>query len=90
MAAVWLNGLMNVPGCLAREPARLLRLRLPTSFLSRSLLLFLLFTYAGMLVIQAQNQTLIDFGSTWRWRKGTNEVSNPITAWRTNGFDDST
>ena len=25
----------------------------------------------------------------WRWRPGTNEASAPVTAWRTNGFDDS-
>ncbi|HEX5219160.1 MAG TPA: lamin tail domain-containing protein [Verrucomicrobiae bacterium] len=35
-------------------------------------------------------QTVITNGATWRWSKGTNEVSNPITAWRTNGFNDST
>jgi hypothetical protein len=31
--------------------------------------------------------TLIPNGANWSWRKGTNEVSNPITAWRTNGFN---
>jgi hypothetical protein len=37
----------------------------------------------------AQPQTLISFDSTWRYRKGTNEVSTPTSAWRTNGFDDA-
>jgi len=32
---------------------------------------------------------LVPFGAVWRWMKGTNEVSNPVTAWRTNGFNDS-
>ena len=37
---------------------------------------------------QAQ-ETLIPFGSSWRWQKGTNEASNPTTAWRQPGFNDS-
>ncbi|MFO7621950.1 MAG: spore maturation protein, partial [Bacteroidales bacterium] len=28
-------------------------------------------------------------GASWRWRKGTNEVSHPTTAWRQPGFNDS-
>jgi hypothetical protein len=35
-------------------------------------------------------ETLIPAGSTWRWRKGTSEASNPASAWRGNGFDDTT
>ena len=26
--------------------------------------------------------------SVWRFRRGTSEASTPITAWRTNGFND--
>ncbi|MFO1512779.1 MAG: lamin tail domain-containing protein [Verrucomicrobiota bacterium] len=35
-------------------------------------------------------ENVITNGSTWRWRPGTNEASTPFTAWRTNGFNDST
>lgn len=41
------------------------------------------------LATQAQ-ETLLTNGATWRWRKGTNEVSTPNTLWRGNGFNDST
>ena len=34
-------------------------------------------------------ETIITNAATWHWLKGTNEVSTPITAWRTNGFNDS-
>lgn len=34
-------------------------------------------------------EVVVPFGAVWRWIKGTNEVSNPITAWQTNEFDDS-
>lgn len=37
----------------------------------------------------AQEQTLIPFGAAWRWSKGTNEVSNPSTAWCAPGFNDT-
>jgi hypothetical protein len=37
---------------------------------------------------QAQ-ETLLPHGASWRWRKGTNEVSHPSTAWRQPGFNDS-
>jgi hypothetical protein len=38
----------------------------------------------------AQTQeTLIPLGASWRWQKGTNEVSNPTTAWRQPGYNDS-
>lgn len=39
--------------------------------------------------LAAQDQTLIPTNSTWRWRKGTNEVSNPSTAWQLPGFNDT-
>ncbi len=46
---------------------------------------------ALMLALPAMAQeVLVPTGSFWRWRKGTNEVSTPIAAWRTNGFNDST
>ena len=38
--------------------------------------------------VRAQ-ETIIPNGTTWRWRKGTNEVSTPPTLWRSVGFDDS-
>ncbi len=41
---------------------------------------------AGLLA----QENVITNGSTWRWRPGTNEASTPFTAWRTNGFNDST
>lgn len=50
----------------------------------RALLLVLVFP----VWIGAQ-EVLVPFGSTWRWKKGTNEASVPITAWRTNGFNDA-
>ncbi|MGC3959053.1 MAG: hypothetical protein QM813_14255, partial [Verrucomicrobiota bacterium] len=40
------------------------------------------------MTLQAQ-ETVLSNGATWRWRKGTNEVSTPTTAWRTNGFNDA-
>ena len=40
--------------------------------------------------VPAPAQTLIiTNGSAWRWRPGTAEASTPVTAWRTNGFNDS-
>lgn len=35
-------------------------------------------------------QTLLPFGAAWRYRKGTNEVSSPTSAWRSRGFDAAT
>ncbi len=32
------------------------------------------------------NQLLINNGSSWKYRKGTNEASSPTSAWRANGF----
>jgi hypothetical protein len=52
-----------------------------------SLLLILLFAcFAASVCAQ---ETLIPAGSSWRWRKGTNEVSNPSNLWRGAGFDDA-
>ena len=53
------------------------------------LLLVLMLGGAMPASIQAQ-EIVITNGTAWRWRKGTNEVSTPITAWSTNGFNDST
>ncbi len=60
------------------------------SWLPGSLLIsvFVLATIAPS-VSPAQNVTLIPKSSTWRWRKGTNEVSNPTTAWRQPSFNDA-
>ncbi len=42
------------------------------------------------ILASAQTQeTLIPLGASWRWQKGTNEVSSPTTAWRQPGFNDS-
>ncbi|MCX8109344.1 MAG: hypothetical protein N3G20_11135, partial [Verrucomicrobiae bacterium] len=41
------------------------------------------------LLSPAQEETIISFGSTWLWRKGTNEISSPASAWRQRLFDDS-
>src|SRR5687767_651303 len=35
-------------------------------------------------------ETIIRFGSTWKYLKGTAEASNPTSAWRATAFDDST
>ncbi|WP_165108775.1 lamin tail domain-containing protein [Limisphaera ngatamarikiensis] len=34
--------------------------------------------------------TLVPEGAWWRWRKGTNEASNPTSAWRQRSYNDST
>ena len=34
--------------------------------------------------------TILPNGATWRWAKGTNEVSNPTSLWRGTGFNDAT
>jgi len=52
--------------------------------------LFLLVFGTVLLIPSAPAQeTLIPTGSSWRWRKGTNEVSNPTSAWRESGYEDS-
>lgn len=43
---------------------------------------------AGIVWAQA-TLTLVPEGAVWRWRKGTNEASNPVAAWRERAFDDS-
>ena len=40
-------------------------------------------------LVQAQD-TVIPNGATWRWHKGTNEVSTPNHLWRNYGFNDAT
>jgi len=55
----------------------------------RNLVLIAALIELSALGIQAQ-ETLIPTGATWRWRKGTNEVSTPNTLWRGIGFNDST
>src|SRR5688572_21142473 len=37
----------------------------------------------------AQAAVVIDRGDDWRWRRGTNEASSPIDAWRQIGFNDA-
>lgn len=48
----------------------------------------LLVAFTTTLLLQAQ-ETLIPAGANWRYRKGTNEVSSPTTAWRARGFTDT-
>ncbi len=45
----------------------------------------------GLIIVPAvlAQETLIPNGASWRWRKGTNEVSNPTTLWRTVGYNDT-
>jgi len=58
------------------------------NFVSGLILLALMAGHAVAGLAQAQ-ETLIPRGASWRWRKGTNEVSHPSTAWRQPGFNDS-
>lgn len=51
-------------------------------------LLFLLGGGDWVFPARAQ-ETLIPTGASWRWRKGTNEVSNPNNLWRGAGFNDA-
>lgn len=48
-----------------------------------------IFTLMTWPVAGQVTDTWFAFGSDWHWRKGLNEVSTPITAWRTNGFNDA-
>jgi len=51
---------------------------------------FLLMLFALLaLSVSTQAAVVIDRGTDWRWKRGTNEASNPIAAWRTNTFDDA-
>ena len=52
-------------------------------------LLFIVLAADGGSTARAQDVTLIPKGAVWRWRKGTNEVSSPTTAWRQPGFNDA-
>jgi hypothetical protein len=52
--------------------------------------LFLALVTGGHPIPVSAQDTIITNGATWRWRPGTNEVSTPFTAWRTNGFNDAT
>ncbi len=49
-------------------------------------LLFILALWSFAIPAAAQ-LTLIPTGSTWSYRKGTNEVSNPVTLWRATNFN---
>ncbi len=53
--------------------------------LKRALLLCLL---AAPSSLTAQEITYLDAGSSWRWRPGLSEASEPRDAWRLNGFND--
>lgn len=50
------------------------------------LLSVLCWTAVTMEAFGGQDEIVVTNGASWLWRKGTNEVSNPISAWRTNGF----
>src|SRR5262245_54759258 len=54
--------------------------------MSKRLLLFLFLTLA--LHTQIRAALLFDRGTSWRWRPGTNEASLPLSAWRSNEFND--
>src|SRR5260221_2433122 len=49
----------------------------------------LLLAFLGCFPLLADEVALVRVGETWRYLKGTNEASSPITAWRQIGFDDS-
>ena len=59
--------------------------------LSRNLLRLLtaVFLLASIIALRAQTETVITNASNWKYRKGTTEATTPISAWRTNGFNDS-
>ena len=60
------------------------------SKLSKFLRFFLLLGVTAAVPPPVQSQEmLIPNGASWRWRMGTNEVSNPNTLWRSAGFNDS-
>src|SRR5690349_24328053 len=54
-----------------------------------SLLLLALLVGNGAWSLVSAQETVIPNGAQWRWRKGTNEVSNPNTLWRGIGFNDA-
>ena len=59
------------------------------SIILRICLLVAAFMLSTLPAIQAQ-EIMVANGASWRWRKGTNEVSTPNNLWRNNGFNDST
>jgi hypothetical protein len=62
------------------------------SFSRRSKQLLAALSLLGVMLISdlVAQEILIPNGAQWRWRKGTNEVSNPTTLWRATGYNDST
>jgi hypothetical protein len=51
--------------------------------------LLVIITAAVSVPAACAQETLIPTGASWRWRKGTNEVSSPNTLWRGTGFNDA-
>ena len=49
----------------------------------------LLLAFLGCSPLLADEVALVRVGENWRYLKGTNEASTPVTAWRQTGFDDS-
>ena len=49
----------------------------------------MLLAILGCFPLLADEVALVRVGETWRYLKGTNEASAPVTAWRQIGFDDS-
>src|SRR5678816_1653946 len=49
----------------------------------------LLLAFLGCSPLLADEVALVRVGETWRYLKGTNAASAPVTAWRQTGFDDS-
>src|SRR6185436_3825626 len=49
----------------------------------------LLLAFLGCSPLLGDEVALVRVGETWRYLKGTNEASTPVTAWRQIGFDDS-
>src|SRR5213593_1389112 len=47
------------------------------------------FALAAVAPAKAATVTLVSSPATWKWRKGTNEASNPISAWRAIDYEDS-
>jgi len=65
---------------------RICRPRFRNRFLTRLALLFVIGAAGNFLSAQ---EIVIPNSAQWRWRKGTNEVSNPNTLWRGPGFNDA-
>ena len=51
--------------------------------------LLLMWLLLAPCAISAQEVIYLEAGSTWRWRPGLSEASEPAGAWRLSGFDDS-